>query len=1006
MSTPRGFGGMKARVQDALKLPNLSPRSPRDPTAAVSSAWDAVAEGVQQKARAMRVSLKEQKEAQQAAILQGYVSAMRGNADIAAVQEESLIALTNIIAKGSGIRTLVRTGGLDTIVLAMNVHLNTADIQQRAATAIATVAAVGDDCRDAVVSAGCVQALVDASNRHPDLPGVLERCCYALSVIAANNAAAQEALIDAHAVTAITRALRLWPRRANLVNKGVTALANVASGSAACKMALVHTGGVGAVCESMEEHTGHAEIQQTGCYCLAGVSRGGDTAVRALVRSGGIRRLVGALRWYPTQSSMVHVIASALASVGTCADETVRNEVAAASVMPHLVSALVRHRHRAAVSERGLAALCNLMMGGSRFVAGCIKQGGFDYMTEVMGAHAAHPSLLLQGCHCVLNAAACGDVDAKEGLVGASCPEKVLAAMSAHPANAHLVEVACAALANVAAGAGDEHDEELAITQLSLQEPDPRITTSPSFSQGPKTPSTAAPAPADHSRPGTSASVSRSRPGSRRAVDGSPDAMRIAEQLLSIRTLLLDAGTAFNVVKSMSDFKALPSVTEEGICVLRNLAAGESTVLIDRLLKCESAQAVSYSMRMHKASNPICLQGCLAIRNLACGTSRHLSMLIEASVIESIIEALSEHRGEPILAQAGCAALRNLAVDSWGSDQPSRFSQSAGAVGFIIDADGPAAIVDAMAACVDSAGVQAQGCGALRNLACGTLGDTVSRSTALSALLKAESLEAVLAAMRAHKPSRQVQAQACGALRNLAIGPECRGALFQLGAVRAVVEAVAAHRESFEVLEQATACLANLLFTPNRSGSTHGGGGGGGGGGNGGGGGGGNASGGARSPSPVHWEDMRREAVAAGAVGEMCALLASRRPGPALHAAHAAAISINACACLATLMESDGEVAREVCAHEGTLDGIVGLCTVFGADSPSAVEHASACMARLLSTGGEAAKELLGATERKSDLSKVLTSAFERGLIRMDVPGFDVLINLMAPPPASGRGGR
>ena len=44
--------------------------------------------------------------------------------------------------------------------------------------------------------------------------------------------------------------------------------------------------------------------------------------------------------------------------------------------------------------------------------------------------------------------------------------------------------------------------------------------------------------------------------------------------------------------------------------------------------------------------------------------------------------------------------------------------------------------------------------------------------------------------------------------------------------------------------------------------------------------------------------------------------------------------------------------------------------------------------------------------ERKADLSKVLTSAFERGLIRMDVPGFDVLINLMAPPPASGRGGR
>ena len=59
-------------------------------------------------------------------------------------------------------------------------------------------------------------------------------------------------------------------------------------------------------------------------------------------------------------------------------------------------------------------------------------------------------------------------------------------------------------------------------------------------------------------------------------------------------------------------------------------------------------------------------------------------MLIEANVIEAILDALAEHKGEPVLAQAGCAALRNLAVDSWGSDQPSRFSQSAGAVALLV----------------------------------------------------------------------------------------------------------------------------------------------------------------------------------------------------------------------------------------------------------------------------------------------------------------------------------
>ena len=292
--------------------------------------------------------LREQKEAQQAAILQGYVQAMKGNADIAAVQEESLIALTNIIAKGAGIRTLVRTGGLDTIVLAMTVHINAADIQQRAATAIATVAAVGEDCRDAVVTSGCVKALVDGANRHPEMPSVLERGCHALAVIAAQNPPGQDALIDAHAVTAVTRAMRLWPRRANLINKAVSALSAVSAGSIACKMALVHTGAVTVLCDAMEEHTGHAEIQQTGCYCLAGVSRGSARRSKPSSRRAAWTP-VAALRYF--LSRRWHVIASAFASLGTCSDAAHRARICQRDPSPD--ECADASRHRAAVAERG-----------------------------------------------------------------------------------------------------------------------------------------------------------------------------------------------------------------------------------------------------------------------------------------------------------------------------------------------------------------------------------------------------------------------------------------------------------------------------------------------------------------------------------------------------------------------------------------------------------------------------------------------------------------------------
>ena len=906
--------------------------------------------------RKAHVSLREQKEAQQALILQGYVQAMRGNQDIAAVQEESLVALSHIIAKGAGIRTLVRTGGLDTIVLAMGIHVDTPDIQQRGATALATVALVGDDCRDAVVQSGAVQVLVNATNRHPDLPAVLERCCHALGVVAAGNEAAKNSLIDAKAVSSVTRAIQAHPRRANLVSRGMTVLSHVAGGDTACKLAIVHTGGVAAVCEAMEDHAGNVDVQQTGCFALAGVSRGGASCVKSIHKAGGIKRLVAALRWYPTQGTFVHVVASAFANIaahigGADGAET-RAEILSSNVLHHLINAINRHLHKAAVSERGLAALCNLMICGETFVASAVRYFGMDYIGEAMAAHPRNTSLLLQACHCVLNAAAVGDLDAKEALVHVSAPDRILQAMSNNPMHERLIEAGCAALANIAASPDhDEHDEELTMSEGSLRDP---VVSGGGPASAPSRPGT------DANRPGTSASVSRSRPGSRRGDEGGRNAIAV-EQLLNIRTSLIESGTAFNVIKAMSDFKQVPNVAEEGLCVLRNLAAGESSMILDRLIKCEAAQAISYTMEGHASSLPICLQGCLAIRNLGCGTSRHLSLLIEAGGITTLIDALERHPGVPSLAQAAIAALRNLAVDSWGSDQPSRFSQSAGSVGFIVQADGPTAIVEAMKACADSAAVQAQGCGALRNLACGTLGDKQSRTAALEALRTAGAAEVVMSALEHHNNSsaRNVLTQGCAALRNLATDAECKAMLIKLDVVPRIVGVLRAHRESVDTIEQAAACLANLTHA---------------------------AAGAARPPREV--DDARKAAVDAGAVSELCACLRERP--------RSAPIGMNACACLTSLMGADGAVAHELC--ESQVVSIIGSqCVSFGPDAHSAIEHASSALCRLLSTGGQEASQAVGAMDGKVELLHALQRAHERGVIKGAEPGLDILFGLLVP---------
>ena len=181
-------------------LPELSPRGTAvQPAPAL---WDTAIHGVSKK----RQSLKEAKEAKAASLMRGYLGAMSAHSNFAAVQEEALIALCHIIAKGVGVRTLVRTGGLEHVVMAMKMHIPSVDIQQRGATALGQVASVDANCRAAIVAVDGVEALVAAARAHPHNGHVVERCSYALGAIAAGNNECKAELVRCSAVTCTTRA--------------------------------------------------------------------------------------------------------------------------------------------------------------------------------------------------------------------------------------------------------------------------------------------------------------------------------------------------------------------------------------------------------------------------------------------------------------------------------------------------------------------------------------------------------------------------------------------------------------------------------------------------------------------------------------------------------------------------------------------------------------------------------------------------------------------------------
>jgi len=98
---------------------------------------------------------------------------------------------------------------------------------------------------------------------------------------------------------------------------------------------------------------------------------------------------------------------------------------------------------------------------------------------------------------------------------------------------------------------------------------------------------------------------------------------------------------------------------------------------------------------------------------------------------------------------------------------------------------GVGAVVAAMQQHVSSAGVQEQGCDALRKLAINSQNQV--------AIAAKGGVEAVVAAMQQHMSSAGVQEQGCGALSCLAVNAENKGTIAAKGGVEALVEAMQQH---------------------------------------------------------------------------------------------------------------------------------------------------------------------------------------------------------------------
>jgi hypothetical protein len=163
--------------------------------------------------------------------------------------------------------------------------------------------------------------------------------------------------------------------------------------------------------------------------------------------------------------------------------------------------------------------------------------------------------------------------------------------------------------------------------------------------------------------------------------------------------------------------------------------------------------------------------------------------IFQAAGVESILAAMSAHRGDADVQGNACTALSNLADAT-----ESR--------GGILQAGGIRHIIDALQTHPADAYVQAGGCGALWSIA--------MNNAARVAISQAGGIRHVVQAMRHHPGDHYVQAEACGALWGLASNVDNRNLIEQEGGIEIVVAAMKDHLLNEMVQRQACGVLGHL----------------------------------------------------------------------------------------------------------------------------------------------------------------------------------------------------
>jgi hypothetical protein len=255
--------------------------------------------------RAPRSNVRDSSLAQQDVVFAGgldaVLKAMEMHIESHALQCAGVSALEKMTAgQEKSTMHLGSSGGIQTILEAMRRHPEEEKLQEKGCKILLNATVCNAELQAHVVEAGGIQTLLQAMQDHHLVPSVQEVGCRTLKEQAAYNASTQEEIFTSGGIQVVLRAMETHATVASIQVLGCGVLRNMTACSAEHQQAVVERGGIQVVVDGMMSHLSTANVQWAGCWALFCLAVHNSETQMEVADHGAARLAVDALEKHST----------------------------------------------------------------------------------------------------------------------------------------------------------------------------------------------------------------------------------------------------------------------------------------------------------------------------------------------------------------------------------------------------------------------------------------------------------------------------------------------------------------------------------------------------------------------------------------------------------------------------------------------------------------------------------------------------------------------------------